>query len=319
MDERQILNHQISNLLQSLLLFGGMVGLLTVIAWIIAGPGAIVWTLGLGVVLFALGPQASPRLILRFYGARPVAPHEAPEIHELIAALAAHSGLDHTPRLFYVPSRTLNAFTLGHRDDAAVVVTDGLLRRLDSRELAGVLAHEMSHVAHNDMWIMGLADSMSRLTRTLSLLGIMLLFINLPLFLLGAAHLPWLAIPLLIASPTLSALLQLALSRNREFVADLGAAQLTGDPMGLAGALDKLERYQGRMWEQILMPGLRLPEPSLLRTHPPTEERVRRLMELAPRPAFERPLPGLPAGAWPADWPVVLHAPRWHWRAGVWR
>ena len=86
-------------------------------------------------------------------------------------------------------------------------------------------------------------------------------------------------------------LLQLALSRTREFDADMAAAELTGDPQGLASALDKMERYQGGFVEQIFFPGRRVPEPSLLRTHPETEERIRRLLALPPRPPEVRAPP----------------------------
>ena len=315
MDDERLIGHRIANALQSVLLLGGMVALLAVIADIVAGPDAIVWTLIGGAAILLLGPRLSPRLILGLYGAREVSARAAPDLHALIAELSRRARLPRPPRLFHVPSSMLNAFTLGHRDDAAIAVTDGLLRRLNGRELAGVLAHEIAHVRHNDMWIMGLADSISRMTRTLSMLGTFLLFLNLPLLLLGYYHVPWLAVAILVASPTASALLQLALSRRREFTADLGAVELTGDPLGLAAALEKLERYQGRMWEQILMPDRRLPEPSLLRTHPPTEERIRRLMELAPE--TRRPLPPLPEDAWPRDWPHIQRPPRWHW-SGIW-
>jgi heat shock protein HtpX len=101
-------------------------------------------------------------------------------------------------------------------------------------------------------------------------------------------------IPLLLFAPQLTTLLQLALSRAREYEADLDAAGLTGDPLGLAAALAKLERFQRGAWEQILMPGHRLPEPSLLRSHPPTAQRIARLRELqaaAPAPAFEEAVP----------------------------
>jgi heat shock protein HtpX len=96
----------------------------------------------------------------------------------------------------------------------------------------------------------------------------------------GMAVVPWSVVLLLVFSPTLMALLQLALSRAREFDADLGAVRLTGDPEALISALRKLERRTGRFWEEILLPGRRIPEPSLLRTHPPTEARIARLREL---------------------------------------
>lgn len=147
----------------------------------------------------------------------------------------------------------------------------------------------------------------------LGLLGLLAL-------LLGLATPPLLALLVLLAAPTLSALVQLALSRNREYEADRSAAELSGDPVGLASALDKLERQQGSFWEQMMLPGRHLPDPSLLRTHPPTQERIARLMELVPEELPSRAL------AWPLDDPRELlallgrgidRAPRWH-ITGLW-
>jgi heat shock protein HtpX len=114
-----------------------------------------------------------------------------------------------------------------------------------------------------------------------SWVGQLILLLNLPLILAGAAHVPWQVPLVLILSPTIMALLQLALSRTREYDADRGGAELTGDPDGLASALLKLERRVGRVWEEMFLPGRRIPEPSLLRTHPPTDARVRRLRALS--------------------------------------
>jgi heat shock protein HtpX len=200
----------------------------------------------------------------------------------------------------------LNAFAVGRREDAVIAVTDGMLRVLNLRELTGVLAHEISHIRNRDLWLMGIADLAGRLTRLMTLLGLALLLVNLPLWLGGVASVPWLLIPLLVFAPQITVLLQLALSRAREFDADLDAAGLTGDPDGLASALAKLERYQHGVWEQILLPGQRLPEPSVLRTHPPTAERIARLEALSGAP----PLPTRDA-ARPieAAWPMVHAAP----------
>ncbi len=154
--------------------------------------------------------------------------------------------------------------------------------QLEWRELIGVLAHELAHVANGDIRVMAFADTLSRITGVLALLGQALLILSIPALFLGFAMLPVGALLVLLAAPTLSALAQLALSRNREYEADRSAAELSGDPVGLASALDKLERYQGRFWEQVILPGRRLPEPSLLRTHPPTPQRIERLMELIP-------------------------------------
>jgi heat shock protein HtpX len=114
----------------------------------------------------------------------------------------------------------------------------------------------------------------------LSMIGILLALISLPMVLLGMSPLPLSGLLLLIAAPTLSALLQLGLSRVREYQADLGAVRITGDPAGLAAALSKIEYRHANLWQRILLPGYRDPEPSLLRTHPDTAERIRRLLAL---------------------------------------
>jgi heat shock protein HtpX len=175
----------------------------------------------------------------------------------------------------------MNAFAAGRRAEAVLAVTDGLLHRLSARELAGVLAHELTHVQHNDIGVMGVADVVSRLTSLLSLVGQALVLIDLPLILFSDRAMPWLALLVLLSAPTLSALLQLALSRSREFDADLGAVRLTGDPTGLACALEKLDYYPSGRWGHIFPPGRRTPPPSLLRSHPATQERIRRLRALA--------------------------------------
>jgi heat shock protein HtpX len=222
----------------------------------------------------------------------PVHPWDMPRIVGVLNELAERADLPHPPQLYWIRSPTLNAFALGRRDDAAIAVTDGLIRTLSLRELAGVLGHEISHIRNGDLWLMGLADTVSRLTRMMSLFGQILLLFNLPLLLADAVTIPWGLILLLVLAPTIGALLQLALSRTREYDADLGGAMLTGDPMALAGALRKLDRYGRGLWESLLMPSRRNPSPSLLRTHPPTEERFRRLASLSDR------IPG--AGSVPA-------------------
>ena len=196
-------------------------------------------------------------------------------------------------------------------------MTDGLLRELDPRELVGVLAHEVSHIRNNDLRVMGLADLFSRATGLLSFLGQLLLLLNLPLILIAEVAINWWAIALLVFAPSLSALAQLALSRTREFDADLNAARLTGDPDGLASALRKLEYIQGGWLERIFLPGRRAPQPSVLRTHPATDERVARLAQLksAPRPEFAAGMrsfdPGRAFGA------ASTRRPRWHIN-GLW-
>ena len=274
-----------SNALQATLLVITLAGLLGLLAWIVGGGQLAVFALGMVVVLYLANPAASPRLVMMLYPGRVLHPDEAPRQYAILAELARRAGLPRVPRLYYVPSIVMNAFATGRRDDAMVALSDGLLRRLHLREQAGVLAHEVSHVANGDLAVMAFADLVSRITGSFGLFGQILLLLSLPAALVTDVGVPWLALAILLAAPTLSALVQLALSRNREYEADLSAAELTGDPAGLASALEKLERYQGRFWEQILMPGRRVPDPSLLRTHPETADRIERLLALVPRPS----------------------------------
>ena len=137
---------------------------------------------------------------------------------------------------------------------------------------------------NNDLWIMGLADIMSRLTQFMAYLAVILALLNLPLAIMGQDHAPWVVIVLLYSAPAVSSLMQLALSRTREYDADVEGARLTGDPRSLASALAKLERQQGQFWERILpSSGKETQQPSVLRSHPGTKERIRRLLELEER------------------------------------
>lgn len=315
LSERQRRRHKLRNILQSTLLVLAMLAILGVCALAIWGWDGVFWTLLLAGVSLLFMPSVAPEWVMRAYGAVPLHPAEFPDGYELLRALAVRAGLERLPRLYWLPSSILNAFAVGRPERAAICLSDGLLRALNGRELAGVIAHELSHIRNDDLWIMGLADLVSRLTSLLSWLGQLLLFLNLPFLLQGEVVVPWLVVLLLVFAPTLTGLLQLALSRAREFDADLDAASLTGDPRGLASALAELERYQGRYWEEILFPGRRIPVPSLLRTHPPTEERIRRLLDL-----YGRAEPAL----LPPERILVPRAPRpvrarpgWHW-SGAW-
>ncbi len=313
--------HALANRLQTLILLAVMMGFLGILGWLLWGREGVVMLLFAGLVLALVNPSVSPRLVMRLYRAEPLTPAQAPRLYEVLALLTERSGLPQRPTLYYLPSNMVNAFAVGQPQQAAIGVTDGLLNSLSFREISAVLAHEVSHVRSNDMRVMGLADSFSRLTSLLSLFGQLLLLLNLPLLLLGAVTINWLAIGLLIIAPTLSTLAQLGLSRTREFDADLNAARLTGDPEALAQALMKIERIQGGWMERIFLPGRRLPEPSMLRTHPPTEERVRRLRELQ-LADHHQPLSLHPASD-DAAWLQHLasrsarRGPRWH-VSGLW-
>lgn len=273
--------HAWLNRLQSVALLGFMGGFLALLGWLLWGGAGVITLLVVGVLGVFLNPSTSPRWVMKMYGASRLGRDQAPGLWSALEVLSQRAGLPRIPDLYYVPSGMLNAFAVGHPAGSAIALTDGLLQNLDDRELLAVLAHEMSHIRNNDLWVMGLADVFSRATSFLSLFGQLLLLVNLPLVWAGSAAINWFAIALLIFAPNLSALAQLALSRTREYDADLNAVRLTGDPQGLARALLKIEKVQGGWLERILLPGRRVPEPSLLRTHPRTEDRVRRLAELA--------------------------------------
>src|SRR5690606_12853657 len=219
-------------------------------------------------------PNLPQDFLLSAYQAQRITGRDAPGLVAGIAELARRADLPRAPKLYRVSRALPNAFAEGIPEDSTICVTDGLLQLLDGRELVGVLAHEVGHIANRDLWIMGLADMLSRLVSLASWLGQFLLLLNLPLIFAGAVYVPWHIVALLIFAPTLMALVQLGLSRTREYDADRAAAELTGDPEGLMRALSKLERRVGRFWEEIFLPGRRIPEPSLLRTHPSTESRI---------------------------------------------
>ena len=273
------------NRLQSLVLIGGL-GLLTAFSsWLLWNwTGVLVALVSIGVI-YAFAPRLPPELIMRMYRATRLDPRQGGQITHIVAVLARRAGLSSVPSLYLIPSMTLNAFATGTPQKAAIGITEGLLRRLSLRELAGVLAHELSHVRNNDLAVMGLADTMTRFTQVLSYLALFLGIVNLPALLLGDSDISLTALLLLYLAPTAGSLLQLGLSRAREYDADVEGATLTGDPAGLASALNKLERYQGSFWEDLMfpVPSRRIPQPSLLRSHPANADRIRRLLALENR------------------------------------
>lgn len=285
-DEDIWLQHAWRNRVQSFLLLSVMAGFLALLGWLLWGSAGIWLLLIFGAVAVLFHPVISPRLVMRLYGATPILSQKRSLIGQILAELSRRADLPRIPQLYYIPSRVLNAFAVGTQDQAAIAVTDGLLRRLNQREITAVLAHEIGHIRSNDLWLMGLADLFSRMTTTLSFIGQLLFILNLPLLLFSLVSINWFVILLLIFAPSLSALAQLALSRTREFDADLNAVRLTSDPDGLAHALLKIDHQQGSLWERVFMPGKQIPDPSLLRTHPETNERVERLMSLKPEIQF---------------------------------
>ena len=280
LDQDQQRRHNLRNTLHTWLLIFGAGLLMAVIAWTVYGVGGIVWAAVFGGLGLWSASKVSPKLVLRLYRARPIAPHELTELQAIIRELTARADLPAVPTLHYVPSQMMNAFAVGRPDDSAIAVTDGLLRGLTVRQLAGVLAHEISHIRSGDLKVMALGDVLNRITSFMATFGLFGLVFSIPAMLAAGIKVPWLGLVFLLFAPTIGGLLQLALSRAREYDADLDAASITGDPEGLASALQTLERKHGQLWEGLVLPGSRSPEPSILRSHPKTADRVERLMSL---------------------------------------
>jgi heat shock protein HtpX len=277
------------NQLKTLLLLGTLSALLVAFGATI-GPGAF-WlftALAVGMNLFAY--YFSDRLVLRMHGARELPREESPRLHALVAELAGRAGIP-TPRLFLIDDPHANAFATGRNPARAVVaVTRGLLEVLDERELRGVLAHEIAHVRNRDILVAsvaaGLATAVSHLANVLAFSS-----------LLGGGSEDEEASPAgglltLILAPVGATLVQLGISRSREFLADEAGARLTGDPLGLASALAKLQRSAEELPSAAApaTASLHIVNPfgalagglaRLFSTHPPAEERIRRLEVLA--------------------------------------
>lgn len=275
-----IKRHNAMNMLQSLLLIAGMALILGTIGWLFFGIAGLIITVAAGLSFMVNALRITPAMLTRMYGAKSVKPEQAPDLYRILNELSRRAELPCVPKLFYLPSKMMNAFATGRKDNSYVVVSDGLLRALTLREITGVLAHEITHIRNNDMWVMGVADLFSRLTSFMSTAGQFMFVFGIGLYVFGDKNVPFLGLLLLIIAPILSSLLQLGLSRTREYDADLGAFELTNDARGLASALVKLEQYHGGLMEKIVLPGRKQEQPSLLRSHPQTQDRVERLLAL---------------------------------------
>lgn len=290
-----LLPHRLANLLQSLLLISALVLLMWGLGWLFAGSYGIIWATMIGVFPLTASVRFFPLMALRMYGARPLSPQEAPRLHTILCEICKRTPLQPPPQLHFIASELALIFSVGRGKNAAIALSAGILRLLSLRDLYGVLAHEVSHIKNGDTLVMSLADVASRVTSALSFAAQILVIVNLPLILVGSVHFPWLPLLLMLLAPTLSGLLQLALSRTREYSADLQGAIVTGDPQGLAAALEKIEEYQARQITRLIGP--HRDQPSLLRTHPATPERIRRLQELEQAIHHPHERSGFPEGS----------------------
>lgn len=302
----------LKNLLQSSLMLSAMTALLALIGYILAGLDGLVITAFFAVSFLMFGRNLSRHMMLKAIGAVRVRCDQAPVLHNILGELSERAALARVPDIYVLESETMLGFSAGTSEqDAAVVLSSALVQGLSPREISGVLAHEISHIASGDLAVMGMADMITRMTRTLSMVGLFLIMLNIPMAVSGGG-LAWGALILLVLAPFSSFLLQMALSRAREFEADHAAVNICGDPRALAQALQKLEIQQNGFLRHVFLPHEPGSEPSLLRSHPVTQERVQRIIQQSPQ---MEPLPADLIGehhGYPTDHEQPLSMPiRW--------
>ena len=308
----QEFNHKLKNFIHTLVLFLAMGSILSLLGFIVAGVTGILWAVSLGFLILIISPNLPPAFIFSLYGAKLIPASDAPALYQITQELAARANLPRPPELFYLPSQIMNAFSVGTRDNSGIGMSYALLNSLTLRELIGVLAHETSHIQNNDVRLMSYADIISRIINTLSLTGFLMVFFTLPLFFWGQATISWPALGILLLAPTLMSNLQLSLSRMRELEADRQAVLLTGDPEGLAMALNKIERYESALLDLLSRSGHGATVPSILRTHPDIETRITYLLSLKTLSQQALASSSLDRFSVPSHYQKLVKPPRWH-------
>lgn len=277
------------NFLKTTLLLAALSGLLLFIGNLLGGTTGLTVALGIAAALNMGAYFFSDRIAIASSGAQPVTEAEAPELYAIVHGLATRANMP-MPRLYVSPSMQPNAFATGRNpQNAAVAVTQGILPILDRRELEGVLAHELAHVSNRDILISSVAAT----------IGAAITYIAQFALFFGASSNdedspnPLAALLMLILAPIAAMIIQMSVSRSREHGADSTGARLTGDPMALASALQKIEAYgRGELpaTSNTATAHLFISNPfkgggamlaGLFSSHPPTEERVARLQRIA--------------------------------------
>ncbi|CAZ86866.1 Protease HtpX homolog [Thiomonas arsenitoxydans] len=277
------------NILKTAILMAAITALFVVIGSMLGGQKGMILAL-----LFALGMNFfsywfSDKMVLKMYNAQEVDASSAPQFYAMVQELAQRAGLP-MPRVYLIQEDAPNAFATGRNPEhAAVAATTGILRVLSARELRGVMAHELAHVKHRDILISTISATMAGAISALA---------NFAMFFggrdsEGRPANPIASIAVAILAPLAASLIQMAISRAREFEADRGGAEISGDPAALASALQKIEAYARGVPFQaaeahpataqmmILNPLHGGGIAKLFSTHPATEERVARLMQMA--------------------------------------
>ncbi len=290
--------HQHHNGLKTAVLFGGMWAILMLVGWFVASyfrSSAFLWLfalIGLGTTFY--GYWNSDKLAIRAMHGRPVSEAEAPGMYRIVRELSTRAGQP-MPRLYVSPTQAPNAFATGRNpENAAVCCTEGILGLLDERELRGVLGHELMHVYNRDILTGSVAAAIAGVIGTIGQ------FLSFGMIFGGGSNdenrNPVAGLALAILAPVGAMVVQLAISRTREFDADEDGATLTGDPLALASALRKLElgvaraplaptRQVVNASHMMIANPFRAQDVSrLMSTHPPMAERIARLEQMAGGP-----------------------------------
>ena len=293
------------NYARTALLLAAMTGLFLAVGFLIGGQSGMMIALVIALATNLFAYWNADRMVLRMHGALEVDAASAPQLHAIVAGLAQRAQLP-MPRIYLMQNDQPNAFATGRNpQNAAVAVTTGLLQRLDEQQVTGVIAHELAHVLNRDTLTMTVTAT---LAGAIGMLGTMAMF---GLYSRDDRNNPLGAIAGLLAmivAPVAASLVQLAISRSREFEADRVGAAICGEPRWLASALAKIHNASLRIDNPtadaapatahlfIINPLHARAMEGLFSTHPSTEERIRRLDELALR--FERQAPAGRRGPW---------------------
>jgi heat shock protein HtpX len=303
------------NYFRTALLLAALTGFFLAVGYLLGGQSGLILALivALGMNLFAY--WNSDKMVLRMANAQEVGPNEAPELYGIVQGLSQRAGLP-MPRVYIIDEEQPNAFATGRDPEhAAVAATTGLLRYLSREEITGVMAHELSHVRHRDTLTMTIAATLAGAIGMLASFG---------MFFGGGrsengrpAVNPIVAIALMILAPLAATLVQMAISRGREFEADRSGAEISGQPLWLASALAKLHAGTRQIPNQAAEANpatahLYIANPlsaggmaRLFSTHPPMEERIARLEAMAGQSS-------MPANAPPSrgPWADAQQTPR---------
>lgn len=281
------------NRFKTALFLGLLTGVAVGMGWLIGGYVGMLVAFGIAVAMNFGAWWFSDRLVLALYRAREVGPDQAPELHAMVAELARRADIP-MPRVYIVPDHTPNAFATGRSPKhSAVAVTEGLLQILDHQEVQAVLAHELGHVINRDTLISTIAATFAG---AISMVANMLMWVVMfggssdednPLGAIGA-------LLAMLVAPFAATLIQLAISRSREYLADETGAKLVGSGVPLARALQKLHYGVHQIKPDhrvepatahlfIVNPLSGRGVSALFSTHPPMEARVQRLLEMSPQ------------------------------------